>query len=132
MPQVTRVFKVFFVETGFVIDIVGLIWLAVGLVLIFLANRQRISISWAWISSFVQTIIAGAGALLVSWAVYAPHIFEEKQTDGVLTQLSMVSLPIVISLAVLIWLCFVVQMLRERKRTIRRGPSLNDGLRTNR
>lgn len=32
---VTRVVKIFFVETGFVIDIVGLLWLAMGLVLIF-------------------------------------------------------------------------------------------------
>jgi len=132
LPQVTRIMKVFFVETGFVIDIVGLLWLTVGLVLIYFANRQIIGISWAWISAFTQTIVAGAGALLVSWAVYAPHMFEKEVSNGTFTKLSMISLTVVIILAVVIWLMFVVKMLKERNRTIRRGPSLSDGLRTNR
>ncbi len=132
LPQVTRVLKIFFVETGFVIDIVGLLWMAVGLALIYFANRQRLSISWAWASAMVQTIVAGGGALLVSWAVYEPHMIRGEVKEGPLARLSTVTLPIVIALAVLIWVIFVVKMLKERRRTIRRGPSLSDGLRTNR
>ena len=132
LPYATKVIKIFFVETGIVIDFVGLAWLILTLALIYFANRQRIGISWAWMSAMLQAIVGGGGALLVSWAVYKPHIIVEKAEPGPLARLSMISLPIVITIAVVIWAVFVVKMLSERNRTIRRGPSLTDGLRTNR
>jgi hypothetical protein len=132
LPDVTRILKVFFVETGFVIDLVGLAWLIATLVLIYLANRQRIGISWAWLSAMLQAIVGGGGALLVSWAVYAPHLITEEAEHGTLAKLSIITLPIVIAIAVAIWAVFVAKMLAERNRTIRRGPSLSDGLRSNR
>ena len=45
LPAVTQNVKIFFVDTGFVIDLVGLAWMALSLVLIFFANWQKISIS---------------------------------------------------------------------------------------
>ena len=40
LPELTRMVKVFFVDAGFVIDLVGLGWLAFSLALVVLSSRQ--------------------------------------------------------------------------------------------
>lgn len=130
LPELTKCIKLFFVDTGFVIDIVGLAWMLVGLLLVVLANRQKISISWAWLSNALQAIVATVGAMLVAVAVFAPYGFDISfDNTRTLETLSQISLPVVMGFALLIWI-FVIWLLITR--AARRGPSLNDGMRTNR
>ncbi len=132
LPTVTQNVRLFFVDTGFVIDLVGLGWLALSLTLIFFANWQKISISWAWLASLVQSLVAALGGMLVSSALYAPHIITGEADDSILSKISQISLPIVIAVAVLIWGLFVYYMLKRRASMRPFAPSRNDGLRTNR
>ena len=132
-PRMTEAVKIFFVDTGFVIDIVGLCWMVLSLVLIVLANRQKISISWAWVSAIFQSFIAALGAVLVGWMAYnSLALYDEVHAPTVLETLSQISLPVVIVLAILVWVSLLVWLLVERARLDRHGPTLTDGLRTNR
>ena len=135
LSGLTRGVKIFFVDAGFVIDLVGLGWLIVSLTLVVFGSRQKISISWAWVAAICQAFIAALGAVLVGLAVYAPHVqvaaeaAEEKAT--LLERVSEISLPIIIPLAILIWTTFLIWLLVARSHLNRRGPSLRDGLRCN-
>lgn len=133
LPAVTQNVKIFFVDTGFVIDLVGLAWMALSLTLIFFANWQKISISWAWLSAITQSLVAALGAMLVSSALYAPHIITGQADRTVLGKISQISLPIVLAIAILIWGLFVYWMLKRRASSMQQfGPSMTDSLRTNR
>jgi len=132
LPDLTTVVKIFFVDTGFVIDIVGLAWMVVGLFLVILSSRQKISISWAWLSTIIQSFVTGLGALLVGWAVYAPHVLGEKVEPGIMARLSHISLPVVLAIAILVWVVVLIWLLVDRARVDRHGPTLTDGLRTHR
>ncbi len=140
LPAMTNGVKIFFVDAGFVIDIVGLAWLAVSMALVFLGSRQRISISWAWVSAICQSFTAGLGAVLVGGAVYAPHASTGAAGgDGtIFEKVSEISLPVMIVLAIVIWTTFVIWLLIDRARMNRhapsrnrRGPSLRDASRSN-
>lgn len=126
LPAMTKAVKIFFVDTGFVIDIAGLAWLTVSMALVVLGSRQKISISWAWVSAICQAFAAGLGAVLVGGAVYAPHARTgAPSSDGtILEKVSEISLPVMIALAILIWTTFLVWLLVDRARLNRRGPSL--------
>ncbi len=134
LPPLSAAVKWFFSDVGFIIDLVGLAWMIITLLLIFLANRQKISISWAWITAGVQSLVTAVGAILVGWAVSMPffrgHVNPQEKT--LLEIFSMISLPVVIAIAILVWILFVIWMLVERSRMERHGPSLSDSLRTNR
>ena len=127
------VVKNVFVEGGIVIDLVGLAWLAATLFLVLWASRQRMSISWAWVSAMGQVVIAALGAVLVGWAAYQPHVVPPsvKIPPTALAIVSAISLPIVVVIAVVLWVTVLVWLLVERGRMDRRGPTLRDGLRTN-
>lgn len=135
LPGATRFVKVFFVDAGFVIDLVGLAWLVASLVLVAFSSRQKFGISWAWVSATCQSSVAALGAVLVGWAAYQPHI---SPLDGIgkgqtpWEQVSSISLPVVLSIALLLWVTFLIWLLVERARLNRRGPTLTDGLRTHR
>lgn len=136
LPTTTRAVKIFFADAGFMIDLVGLAWLAVSLTLVTLSSRQKISVSWAWVSAMCQSFVAALGAVLVGAAVYAPHAAtaaaDAAGTDRTLFErVSEISLPIMIALAVLIWTTFLIWLLVERARLSRSGPTLRDGLRSN-
>jgi len=131
MPNLTRVVKVFFVDAGFLIDLVGLAWMVVSLVLVLLSSRQKIGISWAWVSVACQAFIAALGAVLVGWVVYAPYMVAVEQDRSIFERVSEISLPVVIAIAVVIWTTFLVWLLVERARFNRHGPTMRDGLRSN-
>ena len=132
LPRMTYLVKVFFMDMGFVIDLVGLAWLVGSLLLVVLSSRQRISVSWAWLAAIVQMMVAALGAVLVSWATYQPHVLKVPSgSEGHWQKLSQLSLPVVVALALLIWVTFLVWLLLERARFNRHGPSLRDGLRSN-
>jgi len=134
VPRLTQTVKVFFSDTGFVIDLVGLLWLAGSLVLVVLASRQVIVISWAWVCAICQAFVAALGGVLVGRAAYAPHALppEAEQTArSGLEIVSQISLPVIVPIAVLLWVTALVWLLVERARLDRRGPSLRDGLRSN-
>lgn len=128
--------KTLFVDAGFAIDVVGLAWLAATLVLIVLASRQRIGISWSWVSAACQSLLAAMGGLWVAWAVHIPYAGAVLPPDGAVdqtpwAQLSGVSLPVIIPLAIVLWVAALVWLLVERARYNRRRITLRDGLRTN-
>ena len=132
----TRLVKVFFVEGGFVIDLVGLTWLTGSMVLVLLSSRQRIGISWAWFCATLQSVTAALGGAVVAWAVQRPYVAILSHAAGsshlnAPAQISMISLPIVMSAAVVLWVTFLVWLLVERARLNRFGPTLSDGMRTN-
>lgn len=131
-----RAVTTLFVDAGFVIDLVGLAWLAATLVLILLASRQRIGISWSWASAVGQSLLAALGGLWVAWAVHIPYAAAmappaEVAEQTPWAQLSRISLPVVIPLALLLWATTLVWLLVERARFNRRRITLRDGLRTN-
>ena len=136
LPYLTRAVKIFFVDAGFLIDIVGLVWLSASLTLVLISSRQRISVSWAWVSAICQSFVAALGAVLVGWAAYAPHVLmagpaAADQDLTIFERVSQISLPVMVSLAILIWTTFLIWLLVDRARLNRRGPSLRDGLRSN-
>jgi hypothetical protein len=134
LPHLTRLVKVFFVDAGFAIDLVGLAWMTLSLVLLVYSSRQKLSISWVWMSAICQSFIAALGAVLVGYASYQPHIvFDDMSVKGKTTweQVSSLSLQILIPVALLIWVTFLIWLLIERARLNRRGPTLRDGLRSN-
>lgn len=131
---ITRTVQLFFVDAGFVIDVAGVMWLTASLALMLLASRQRISVSWAWVSAIMQSFVAACGAVLVAWAAYLPHVVSTEKLEGKATaaeRVSEVSLQVVVPVALLIWATFLVWMLVERARLNRRGPTLHDGMRSN-
>ncbi|HUT57133.1 MAG TPA: hypothetical protein VNA25_04585 [Phycisphaerae bacterium] len=136
IPEFTQVVKVFFVDMGFMIDLAGLAWMLLSLALVLYSARQKLSISWAWLSAIVQSFVAAGGGVLVGWAMNLPlrpiaEAGRGREQVSELTRLSEVSLPVILSLAILTWVTFLVWLLVERARFRSRGPTLRDGLRTN-
>jgi len=134
VPKVTGAVKIFFVDAGVAIDLVGLAWLTVSLLLIVFAGRQKLSISWAWVSAICQSFVATWGAVLVAWAAFLP--FSDKAgaaaaPDTTWEKVSGLSLPVVLGVAVVVWTALLLWLLFERARAIKRGPTLRDSLRTN-
>ena len=133
MPQSTYAVKIVFADAGFVIDIVGLMWMTASLLLVALSSRQRISVSWGWASAMCQSCVAALGAVVVGWAAYQTYMRSlapaADQTPW--AQVSSITLPVLLTLAILIWVTFLVWLLVERARLLRHGPTLRDGLRTN-
>jgi hypothetical protein len=134
-PAMTRGVKVFFADAGFVIDLVGLVWLIGSLTLVFLAARQRISISWAWVAAISQSFIATLGCVLVATAnhgSFQPFVPKPGEGETTLEQVSSISLVATVGVAVVVWCSlltyFLADLMRYRRR---RGPSLGDGMRTN-
>ena len=135
LPAFTRAVKVFFVDTGFVIDLVGLGWLLVSLVLVVTAARQRASISWSWASAISQVLVAALGGVLVGYAMNLPYRRLAGPVAGpgptIPETISKLSLPVVLTVSILVWVTCLIWLLAERGRGKRRGPTLVDSLRTN-
>jgi len=136
LSRFTMGVRVFFVDAGFVIDLVGLIWLLASLVLVLYSARQKLSVSWAWASAISQGLVAALGGVLVGYATNLPYrqLIAPGHTapdPTALERVSEISLPLVLTLSVVIWVTFLVWLLVARARFKRRGPSLSDGLRTN-
>ena len=71
--------------------------------------------------------------MLVGLACYVPYWqLETTSPTGTMETISLISLPVVIGMAIVCWLVFLIAMLIDRARMERRGPTLSDGLRTNR
>lgn len=135
LPRATQAVRVMFVDAGFVIDLAGLAWLVVSLVLVFYSSRQRITISWAWLSAILQSFVAALGGIFVAWAVHLPYRSMLTVVGGpgsatAFERVSELSLPVVITLAILIWVWVLIRLLVDRARLNRHGPTLTDGLRT--
>jgi hypothetical protein len=131
LPAATRWLRVIFVDAGFVIDIVGVAWMAASLLLVMMASRQKCSVSWAWMSAMVQSFAAALGAVLVAWAAQLPYRIEPSQQPpaNFWQQVSGVSLAVALVAGLVIWTTFLVWMLVDRSRYDRRGPTMSDGLR---
>jgi hypothetical protein len=132
MPWATRAVRIVFVDAGVAIDIVGLVWLVVSLLLVIYSSRQRFSISWCWLSGLSQALVAAVGGIAVAWSAHLPYRMAPAPSATTWEKVSGISLPVLTVLAVLIWVTFLVMLLVERARFDRRGPSLRDGLRTQR
>jgi len=135
IPRFSEAVKVFFADLGILIDLVGLAWMLVSLLLVLYAGRQRLSISWAWLSATVQALVAAGGGVLVGWAMNIPYRRLAEggggpETVAPLVQLSEMSLWVALTVAILIWVTFLVWLLMERARFRARGPSLRDGVKS--
>ena len=134
LPESAYIVEVFFVDAGFVIDLVGLGWLTASLLLLAFSSRQRFSISWVWVSAICQAFVAGLGAVVVGWAAYQPHILPIEDIGSGNTPwetVSSISLPVLVPVAIFLWVTLLVWLLVERARLRRHGPTLRDGLRSN-
>lgn len=135
-PIASKAVRVVFVEAGPALDVAGVVWLAVSLLLVVYASRQKFSISAAFVSALLQSFVAALGGVWVAWAIhlqYRQFVNQAMETDTtILQQISGFSLGVSIVIAVGGWLAVLAWLLRERRRYERdRGPSLTDGLRTN-
>jgi len=131
-PMVTKVVRIIFLDAGFLIYLVGLAWLVGSLALVLLGSRQKISISWAWMSAVCQASFAAGGAVLVGWGVNAPYFIASTRggDTSALQTISAISLVVTATIAVVVWIAAVVWLLIERSRLGgRRGPTLRDSLR---
>ena len=129
-----KLVEAFFVDWGFVIDIAGVLWMALSLLLIVQSSRQRISISWPWASAVLQAFIAAMGSLLVGFAIHQQEYASYVIAAGPMTlgrQVSMISWPVILAIAIFIWVTLLVYLLVERARLNRHGPSVRDGMRSN-
>ncbi len=136
LPGSTRIVTYIFDQGGVGIDIVGLAWLAVSLLLVLLGSHQKFRISWAWISPTCQALTAALGGALMSWGIHRPYASYVAGEGGpaktdIFQEISGLSLPVLVVAAVLIWVLFLVWLLAERARFDRHSPTLRDGLRSN-
>jgi hypothetical protein len=137
LPEFTRAVKVFFVDAGVAIDLVGLGWMVVSLLLVVYSSRQRISISWAWASAVSQGLVAALGGVVVGYAMTLPYrrlvTIDGRPAEATTMEVvSRLSLPVVLTFSILIWVSVLVWLLVEWVRYKHRlGPTLADGLRTN-
>ena len=134
LPSFTRTINIFFVEMGFIIDLVGLAWLILSLVLVVYSGRQKLSVSWAWLSALLQASVAALGGVMVGWGMNLPYrgqvVPGAGQKISELGKVSELSLPVILILAILLWVTCLVWLLIERAHFKARGPTLRDGLRT--
>lgn len=133
LPTFSKGVEIFFVDTGFVIDIAGLVLMIGGLVLVYLAIRQKISISWAWLCATTQSLFAALGGALVASAIFAPYGFQWPANLKALETFNQISFPVFLATAIIIWVIFVYSMLRARYRWLMRmsGPSIRDSVKSN-
>ena len=129
----TKLVGVFFVDKGVIIDVVGLAWMTLSLLLVIFSSRQKLSISWVWVSAMMQSFVAALGAVLVSYTANEPHfsVVTDLENKAGWARVSSLSLQVVTPIALLIWVTILVWLLIDRARYNRRGPTLGDGLRTN-
>lgn len=126
-PVLTTQVHAVFVKAGVAVDLVGIAWMAISLGLIVSSSRQRISISWPWLCTLCQAIVAAVAGVFVAGAIQAPGTIPSLPAD---TSVGL-SLPILLAVGVVVWVTFLVWLLIERARLDRYGPTLRDGLRTN-
>jgi ABC-type uncharacterized transport system permease subunit len=75
--------------------------------------------------------MAAFGAVLVGSAAYAPYApAQELPAETTLETISQLSLPLVIGVAIFLWITCLIWLLVDRSRLDRHGPTLTDGLRT--
>ncbi|MBT3278005.1 MAG: hypothetical protein HN909_02785 [Phycisphaerales bacterium] len=124
--------KRFFVDYGFVIDLTGLAWMLASLTLVLLASRQRISISWSWLSSGLQVLVASVGSIVVHTATAATVPHKNVVVDASITEkIGSISWPVVLGIAVMAWLFFLIRMTKDRGKFVRPRQTLNDSFRSN-
>jgi len=121
-------------NAGPVFDLLGLLWLAVSLVLIVGASRQRWIISWSWVCAICQAMaaalasvfagVAASGALSARWP--APPLPAGPAPYPVT---GWTSLSVMVALALVLWVTVLIWLLTEQAR-LSLGPSLRDGLKT--
>ena len=132
LPEPTRLVNQFFSSYGFVIDLTGLAWMLLSLTLVLLASRQKISISWSWLSSGIQILVASLGSIFVHVATAAPYDVMISQMDNTLGEkISLISWPTVLCIAVLSWVYFLIRLLLDRGKFDKTQPTLNDSFRSN-
>jgi hypothetical protein len=123
--------KRFFLDYGFVIDVTGLVWMLLSLTLVLLASRQKISISWSWLCSGMQILVAGVASIVVHFATAATQAGKVASDPTLTEQISSLSWPVVLAIAVLAWVFFLIRLLLDRGKFDKTQPTLNDSFRSN-
>ncbi len=118
-----------FLNGAVIWDVLGVLWLLVGLVLIMGSSRQAWIISWPWLCGMSQSM---AAVLLALWTANAAR----SVTEHAITHLQppyptvgWTSFWACLALALVLWVMTLVWLLYERAR-LRRWPSHRDTRRT--
>ncbi|MCE5326559.1 MAG: hypothetical protein LLG01_09095 [Planctomycetaceae bacterium] len=131
LPSAVIAGRAIFVDAALGMNLAGLVWLCVSLALVVRASRQRCSITWAWMSTACQILVAAGAAILAGVACRAMIPAPQAAAQSAWDLANALSLPVLLAVAVLVWVTFLVWLLVERARMDRYGPTLRDGLRTN-
>ena len=129
-PTLTSWFRGAFLNGAAIWDVLGVLWLLVGLVLIMGSSRQAWIISWPWLCGMSQSM---AAVLLALWTVNAARSVVESPVTHFQPPTSpttgWTSFWISLALALVLWVLTLVWLLYERAR-LRRWPSHRDTRRT--
>ena len=108
-------------------DLLGPVWMLASLYMVIRASRQRRIISWSWLLASSQAI---AAVLIAAWAQLAQWrvCFPASDRQAPLADPS----PIVIALAVVIWVATLIWLVGEGFRLggLRGGPAIGDSAKT--
>lgn len=131
-PPVTRWFMNTFGSRACVaFDVAGPIWMFAGLWLVIRASGQRRIISWSWLLVSCQGIAAVAIAV---WAALAQELLISSavQTPGTAGTFQVSWSPVVVGIAVLIWVGTLAWLLFQRLWLQRhlRSAAIGDGYKT--
>jgi len=107
-----------------IFDIVGPVWMLASLYLVIRASRQRRIISWSWLLSCCQAIIA---ILIACWAASA-HLGTYSRSGGLFSRAAD-WFPAALTIAVLIWLATLAWLIYEHFWG-RRPRAISDGAKT--
>jgi hypothetical protein len=111
------------------LDVLGVLWLALGLLLISGASRQRWSVSWPWLAAICQTIAAAGLLALTAWAATPANLSPAARPAAI----PLLGLGVLVAVGLTLWLGTLAWLLASRRRARNRarpGPGIRDGLRT--
>ncbi len=130
LPAVSRGFvKTFSSWTGGIFDLIGPVWMLLGLYMVIRASRQRRIISWSWLLISCQAV---AALLIACWAAVAMVVPTAAVSGSPAPRAPMDWSPAVIAVAVLIWFGTLVWLILERIRygRFRSLTAIRDGFKT--
>ena len=107
-----------------IFDVAGPVWMLASLYLVIRASRQRRIISWSWLLISCQAITAILIASYAAMACSSCGLLFPGQLDHADWT------PGVVGVAVLIWACALIWLVRQRLQYQPREPAIRDGSKT--
>jgi len=130
MPAASRGFmQTFATWTAGIFDLLGPIWMLLGLYMVIRASRQRRIISWSWLLISSQAI---AALLIACWAAWALPVPVDAAAESTTAVAGAGWSPAVVALGVLIWVGTLAWLILDRIRygRFRSHTAIRDGFKT--